>query len=93
MTGSPLGFGFLSTSAVPRNFLAAASGFHHDDQVPTAGKTRRRPLFIEWGNRGHRSREGELEDHTSQGCLRLRQHSSRYYQSELPSRPHRPTAN
>jgi len=36
MIRSPLGFGFLSTVPVPRNFLAAISSFDHDDQVPTA---------------------------------------------------------
>jgi len=93
MTRSPLGFGFLPTVSAPRYFLVAASGFDHDDQIPTAERTRCCSLFTEWGNRGHRSREGELEDQTSQGCLWLRRHPSRYYQSELPSHPHRPAAN
>ena len=53
-------------------FLTALS-FDDDNQTPTAEGAGRDALLVEPSHRGHESREGGLEHHTSEGCFWLRQ--------------------
>ena len=70
---SLLGLGPFLTACAQARFLAATLCFDDGNQTPTIEGAGRDPLLIEPSHRGHESREGSFERHTSQGRFWLRQ--------------------
>ena len=80
---SLLGSRFLFTVFTPYRLLAANLRLNHDRQIPTAEGAGRRSLLAQRGHRRSQSREGALEHHASQGCLRFRQRPSYHDSGEF----------
>ena len=74
-------FGAFLAASTPQRPLAATSNLDHGSPVSATKGERGYHLSAECGYRRHESREGNLERHAGQSCLRRRQRYPHNHQS------------